>query len=108
MTLVSNYKHFLKSALIVEAWDLDIGDPDDKIDQFDFTIHAPLSIFNESNSVTEVGKIGIGTLTLSYGNLTIDPISCPAAAQPSSTSNSFISQGKVEKLFVLIPVNFVH
>ena len=94
MTLISEHKHFLKSTLIVEAWDRDDGDPNDKIDQFNFTISAPLSSFNESNSVTQEGSLGIGKLTLSYGNLTTDPISCPAAVQPSSTFISYIHQGK--------------
>ena len=81
----------------MEAWDFDAGDPDDKIDQFSFPIFGPLSSLNESNSVTQEGSLGIGNLTLRYGNLTTDPISCTDTVQPSSTFDLYIPRGKLDQ-----------
>ena len=78
----------------MEAWDHDVGDPDEKIDEFNLPISASLSSFNDSNSITQEGTLGIAKLTLSYGNLTTNLISCPHAVQPSSTSDLYIPRGK--------------
>ena len=83
---------FSQSLLIVEAWDAD-ENPDDKIDNFTFPLNMGLHKFNTSNSLTVKGHYGIGKLTLTYGNLTVDETSCTAAVPTISSINSSTLEG---------------
>ena len=70
----------MQSSLLVEVWDFNdvVGQPDNPIDNFTIPLSVPLDKFNRSHSLTVQGKLGVGTLTLNYGNLTTDPTMCPA------------------------------
>ena len=84
--------YFPQSLLIVEVWDAD-KNPDDKIDNFTFPLNTSLHKFNTFNSHTVKGYYGIGKLTLTYGNLTVDETSCTAAVPTISSINSSTLEG---------------
>ena len=57
----------------MDVLDYDESNDDEEIDNFTFPLSSPLNEFNSSNSLTVQGHHKVGKLTLSYGNLTIDP-----------------------------------
>ena len=69
-----------QSSLHIEVWDYD-DKVDDAIDSFTIPLSVPLDKFNLSHSLTVQGKLGVENLTLNYGNLTTDPMTCPATIQ---------------------------
>ena len=88
----------LKSSLTVQVWedDKEYGHfEDDKIDNFTITLSSPLNKFNPSNSLTIQGHHRVGNLTLSYGNLTIDPTSCSSAVQPTFSNILYTLPGNL-------------
>ena len=71
---------YIKSALILEAWEDDsaVGgdDIDDFIDNFMIPMPGTLSPFRQTYALTVEGVNGIANLTLTYHNLTTDPSPC--------------------------------
>ena len=83
----------MQSSLVVEVWDGDYSMINDVIDNFTIPLFVPLDKFNLSHSLTLQGKLGVGNLTLNYGNLTTDPMTCPAATQPTCSANELAPEG---------------
>ena len=75
--------------LFVEVFDedsYDEGGIDDEIDQFTITIPGNVSTMNQSYSLTIQGLNEVGNLTLSYFNITTDPITSSSSAEVSPCS----------------------
>ena len=87
------YKFILfQNSLVVEVWDDDYNEnPNELIDNFTIPLSVSLDKFNLSHSLTVQGKVG--NLTLNYGNLTTDPIMCPAGIQPTCSGNEVSPEG---------------
>ena len=84
----------LQTTLYVDVWDSGENEGGDVhlIDKFTITIPETVSnCLDQSNTLTVQGKHGIGILTLSYFNLSTDPItscSSPDVSQFSTSSQS--------------------
>ena len=68
----------------MEVWDYDTPNDDDIVDIFSIQLSSPLSVFDQSNPLTVQGYYGLGNLTLSYGNLTMESTSCSSMDSPTS------------------------
>ena len=85
------YSITFQTTIYVDVWDADDGSISvHLIDNFTIAIPGTVSnCVNQSNSLIVQGHNGIGVLTLTYFNLTNDPItSCSSANLPIPTSKS--------------------